>query len=137
MAKPHRSSRIQLKYQEESDYEANEAYFRRENKDKVYSKWTLSENIAYAHFLRENIYEFSKEAGRRSLYFFNEMAITLDIGRNNQQCRSHHQKMEKKYKTVEAIIEHFLKQKVEKDARNSCETAEESCPSTLSPKLAE
>ena len=60
----------------------------------------------------DNIQEFDRKDGRRSLYFFNLMSSTLQNGRNNQQCRSHHQKMEKKFKTVEAIVFAFLKREL-------------------------
>ena len=38
------------------------------------------------------------------------MAKDLDIGNNNVQCRSHHQKMLIKHKTIPAIINNILKE---------------------------
>ena len=40
--------------------------------------------------------------------FFSQMADQLKIGKNNLQCRSHHQKMMKRYESVEKIIEKFM-----------------------------
>ena len=36
------------------------------------------------------------------------MARELQIQRDNVQCRSHHQKMMKRFKNIENIISHFL-----------------------------
>ena len=36
------------------------------------------------------------------------MAKEMNIGKNNVQCRSHHQKMLIKYKTVPGIISNIL-----------------------------
>ena len=75
----------------------------------MYHKWLGHENIVYAKFLEENMSEFETTKDRRSLNFFTKMSRCLDIGKTNLQCRSHHQKMLKKHKTVEAIIRAFLK----------------------------
>ena len=47
------------------------------------------------------------------MYFFNQMAKELRIGRNNRQCRSHHQKMMKKYGGVESIILNLTQTSIE------------------------
>ena len=109
MRKSERNSELKFTYQEDSEYELSEDRKEQKNRQKVYSKWTKDENIEYARFLMAHLEEFDRKDGRRSLYFFNLMASTLQNGRNNQQCRSHHQKMEKKFKTVEAIVFAFLK----------------------------
>ena len=74
----------------------------------AYKKWTDEENMLYAKFLLDNIDEFSGDDRRRSMKFFSRMAECMLFPKNNLQCRSHHQKMMIKYKTVEKIIEVFL-----------------------------
>ena len=62
----------------------------------------------YAQFLSNNQEEFDSSKERRSMKFFTLMAEELAIGKNNLQCRSHHQKMLKKFGSVEMIISSCL-----------------------------
>ena len=77
------------------------------NRNKAYSKWLPEENAKYAKYLEENEGEFEITKSRRTLNFFIKMAEELGLGKNNLQCRSHHQKMLKKYGSVEGIIKAF------------------------------
>ena len=51
--------------------------------------------------------------------FFVQMAKELKINKNNMQCRSHHQKMMKKYSSVKKIIENILKEEIPYDSQES------------------
>ena len=73
--------------------------------ERRYCKWSIEENKAYASFLAKNMEEFQEFGARRSKKFFTRMANQLQNGRDNEKCRSHHQKMIKKYKSIERIIE--------------------------------
>ena len=42
---------------------------------------------------------------------FSKMSKELDICKDNLQCRSHHQKMVKKYHTIQDIINHIMDRK--------------------------
>lgn len=72
-------------------------------------KWSPHENYLYAKFLVINLPEFEDPKGRRSQNFFTRMAEWLDIGKDNLQCRSHHQKMMNRYKSVQNAIQDLLK----------------------------
>ena len=63
----------------------------------------------YAEFLEANMDEFKSEKNRRSKKFFKKMGQHLNNSRDNEQCRSHHQKMVKKFGKVKKIIEAFVK----------------------------
>ena len=63
----------------------------------LFKKWTKEENILYAEYLKNNLIEILNLQSRVSHCFFIKMAEELRIGKNNLQCRSHHQKMLKKY----------------------------------------
>ena len=71
---------------------------------KRYNKWPKEENMAYAQFLINHQIEFECKKDRRSSKFFSAMAEELNNGRDNKKCRSHHQKMLKKYGSVENIM---------------------------------
>ena len=68
---------------------------------KTYTKWYPEENKKYANFLKENYDELVYSDRRKPLNFYHKMSKVLNIGRNNVQCRSHHQKMQKKYKHID------------------------------------
>ena len=74
---------------------------------KKFRKWTETENFSYAQFLLENSEEFTSGNQRRSMNFFKRMSQAVDNDRSNEQCRSHHQKMLKRFGTVENIIKNF------------------------------
>ena len=78
------------------------------DESRSFKKWTKEENRKYAEFLRDNQEEFEEGKERRTLYFFNKMAAYLDIGKDNLQCRSHHQKMLLRFKTMPGIIKGIL-----------------------------
>ena len=78
--------------------------------DRKYNKWSEEENLSYCFFLQANLNEFNPDRCRRTKNFFNRMSEFLEEERDNEQCRSHHQKMLKKYGTVEKIIRHFQNQ---------------------------
>lgn len=55
MRKSVRERALKLSYHEESDYDVNEELGIKEEREKVYSKWTREENEGYAKFLVNNI----------------------------------------------------------------------------------
>ena len=61
----------------------------------------------YVDFLEEHLSEIMTFSARHQKFFFKRMASHLGNIRNNEQCRSHHQKMMKTFKGVHQIIEHF------------------------------
>lgn len=52
------------------------------------------------------------------------MAEALNIGKNNLQCRSHHQKMLAKHKSVEKIITVLMKQDKSDDSETDNKVSE-------------
>ena len=50
------------------------------------------------------------EPSRRAKNFFNNMAEALNNGRDNLKCRSHHQKMLRKYGNIKGIVEALFKE---------------------------
>lgn len=71
--------------------------------DRIRGKWTAEENQLYIEFLEENFAHFENADTRRKYQVFRAMAERIPK-RDYEQCRSHHQKMERKYKTVAKII---------------------------------
>ena len=51
--------------------------------------------------------EFNSGVQRRSMNFFKKMSQAVDSNRSNEQCRSHHQKMMKRFGSIEKIIKGF------------------------------
>ena len=77
---------------------------RRSGDERIFKKWSKEENLLYAQFLKTHPEEFQRGKDRRSMNFFTVMSTALNIGKSNVQCRSHHQKMVYRYKTVDKII---------------------------------
>lgn len=73
-------------------------------RERIYHRWTWDENLKYANFLSATRSEFDDYKERRPMKFFIRMAKALSVGKNNLQCRSHHQKMLKKFGTIDEII---------------------------------
>ncbi len=63
-------------------------------------KWSTEENIKYVKFLAKNKQKFVGQDKTKRYRIFNKMALHLKT-RNATQCRTHHQKMLLKYKTLE------------------------------------
>ena len=80
-------------------------WYPEEIQEKKPYRWGPEEHLLYAAFLERNREIFVNRVNRLPPGFFHKMAAELNIGRNNCQCRTHHQKMMEKYKSVEAIIE--------------------------------
>ena len=83
MKREKRREIVSVDSEEDSPFLLNRDMMHKLGMSKSYSRWSKSENIAYAKFLRENISEFYKCTERRSSCFFNRMAETLGDKRNN------------------------------------------------------
>ena len=59
--------------------------------------WSLEENKAYVEFLKDNFKAFENEQDRRERKIFLEMSYYLKCTKTPEQCRTHHQKVCKKY----------------------------------------
>ena len=70
-------------------------------------KWTPQQNEAYIDFLLDNLSILEQKEGRKARCFFKNMSESMGGVKNNEQCRSHHQKMMKHYGNVRSIIDHF------------------------------
>lgn len=69
--------------------------------------WSDEENKKYVQFLKGFLKLINGDTLQKRKYHLNRM-LSKHIGtRSPIQCRSHHQKMMKVYKTPEAIISHF------------------------------
>ena len=76
-------------------------------KKPLFKKWTLKENTKYAHFLMKFAKDMDSEAARRALHLFKIMAKGI-YRRSAEQCRTHHQKMVKRYGSIENIVHNLL-----------------------------
>ena len=65
-------------------------------------------------FLEQNFKGLEASCNRRSNNFFCRMAESLGGTRDNRQCRSHHQKMLRRFHSVADIIDHFKEKCEEK-----------------------
>lgn len=66
------------------------------------SRWTHEENVLYKRFLRQNSRKFTHNCSKKFLKF---EKMSYEIGsKTPNQCRSHHQKMIIKFKTIQNII---------------------------------
>lgn len=72
--------------------------------DRLMGHWLPNENAAYLTFLEGNINAFVSKGLRRREKVFKSMARAIR-SRDPEQCRSHHQKMEKKYRSFEGLID--------------------------------
>lgn len=81
---------------------------------KQYSKshWSEDENDKYVEFLLKfkSVLEGGKKNRRK--WHLNRMMSKAISSRSHEQCRSHHQKMIKHYRTIEGIIGHLTKNDV-------------------------
>ena len=79
----------------------------------INGRWTEQENMTYLKFLLENSYVFEEPGMRKRKAIFLKMAERLGT-RSPDQCRSHHQKVEKyaNTKQIDGIAEFLLKQKI-------------------------
>jgi hypothetical protein len=68
--------------------------------------WSKRENMLYVMFLNYFEAKFSKKQNRRLWKFFKLMSEFIET-RSPNQCRSHHQKMEKNYSSVSSIIKTY------------------------------
>lgn len=66
--------------------------------------WLPEENASYLSFLESFELSFKAKGLRRRDKVFKAMAKAIR-SRDPEQCRSHHQKMEKKYETFEGLLE--------------------------------
>jgi len=69
--------------------------------------WSSEEKLKYYQFLVKHQMNFEKRELRRLDKIFKLMSQHLG-SRAADQCRSHHQKMEKKYGSFEALMSNFL-----------------------------
>lgn len=75
--------------------------------------WGLEENKIYLDFLRTYKRDFQNEVSRRKSTVFNRLSKALRK-RTPDQCRSHHQKLQNRFKNnIDEIIE-FVRGKIEK-----------------------
>lgn len=66
--------------------------------------WNVREKRLYHNFLTEHSQQFIRSELRRSDKIFRSMASYIGT-RAPDQCRSHHQKMEKKYGSFQKILD--------------------------------
>jgi hypothetical protein len=59
--------------------------------------------MLYLEFLSDNLAQFESIDSRRKNFVFRTMA-ELILTRDYEQCRSHHQKMEKKFGSTQEIL---------------------------------
>jgi hypothetical protein len=71
--------------------------------DRLMGHWLPEENACYLAFLECSEQSFQAKGLRRRDKVFKAMAKTIRT-RDPEQCRSHHQKMEKKYKSFEGLL---------------------------------
>lgn len=66
-------------------------------------RWNYDEQLLYLEFTKDNAFALENKENRRSSKIFKQMAKVV-ISRSADQCRSHHQKMEKKHGSVPNIL---------------------------------
>lgn len=77
----------------------------------VHGSWSLRENQTYLLFLSRYRRDFSSEEARRRSVVFNRLSKELHR-RTPDQCRSHHQKLQNRFKNdIDRIIE-FVEGKI-------------------------
>lgn len=76
------------------------------NSERKIGHWSYNENKRYHWFLEIYNHHFINKHLRRTDKIFKTMEIFLGT-REAEQCRSHHQKMEKKHKTFQEILLHL------------------------------
>jgi hypothetical protein len=68
-----------------------------------YNYWSIEEQTIYLRFLVENAAEISGNGSRRKLRMFKKISTLLGT-RTPKQVKSHHQKLEDKFKSIQKII---------------------------------
>lgn len=89
--------------------------------------WTYEENQQYILFLEENKKSFDDEQTRRFSKIFLEMSLNM-LNKSPEQCRTHHQKALRKYKSIDRIISFILsdtEQRIEKQRQPEEQVLEE------------
>jgi hypothetical protein len=86
------------------------------------SHWTEEENGKYIEFLMKFREVIEGEKKQRRKWHLNRIMSKFLGSRSHEQCRSHHQKMIKNYRSIDGIINHFK--------RNAASTLLDSDPST-------
>ena len=79
------------------------------NPNQKFGHWALEENKRYHWFLEIHNHHFLHKHMRRMDKIFKTMATFVGT-REAEQCRSHHQKMEKKYHSIARILINLRKQ---------------------------
>lgn len=70
----------------------------------ITGSWSLEENKVYLEFLRNYKKDFDNEVSRRKSTVFNRLSKALRK-RTPDQCRSHHQKLQNRFKNnIDLII---------------------------------
>lgn len=88
------------------------AYYLNKRKCKV-GEWSYQENQVYLQFMIDNIIEFSTESARRRARVFFRLSKILKR-RTPDQCRSHHQKLQIKFKDDLVAIINEVYRKIQK-----------------------
>ena len=70
-------------------------------------KWGFQDSILYIRFLKNNKERLEKTKFKRKYNKFSRMSFFIGTKTSNQ-CRSHHQKMIQKYKTIDNIIHNMI-----------------------------
>lgn len=99
---------------EEDNYQPTSQYFRRlhvlQQNDLSTGVWGLEENQVYLAFIQENRDDFTSEQARRRRKVFYRLSKLLKK-RTPDQCRSHHQKLQLKFRDdIDRIIEHLAEE---------------------------
>ena len=105
-----RSSKKMQQRKEKSIEDPSYIYISKKKKPESelkFPKWSLEENEIYIEFLEENLSTIENREGRKARCFYKLMSMRMNGVKNNEQCRSHHQKMIKHYHNPRRIINHF------------------------------
>ena len=87
-----------------------------EKKRVMSGSWTHDETRLYMNFLDHYRKKFGCEEKRRKCTIFNRLSEAINT-RTPDQCRSHHQKMQLKYGSLESIVD-SLRQRLEEEGLN-------------------
>ena len=85
-----------------------------ERKRVLSGSWTTDETRLYMNFLDHYHKKFGCEEKRRKCTIFNRLSKAINT-RTPDQCRSHHQKMQLKYGSIDNIVE-SLRRRLEEEA---------------------
>ena len=70
-------------------------------------RWNKRETIKYCSFIKENEKILSMPLKRQKQKIYNEMQSFIQ-SRTKEQCKSHHQKMLHKYKSISKILSNHM-----------------------------